>query len=106
MPWTLLTRVAPLLTLLAVGLGGCGGDAGEDSAMLEPALPDSMPAGRVPTYELDPSWPPALPDGMVMGVPTSVAVDTRDTRDHVGPSPSAHRPRRPTSERGAAGPRV
>ena len=91
MPWTLLmTRVAPMLFLLAVGLSGCGGDAGipvEDSAMSEAALPDSMPAGGVPTYELDPSWPPALPDGMVMGVPTSVAVDTRD---HVW---VLHRPR-------------
>ena len=101
MPWTLLIRVAPLLTLLAVGLGGCGGDAGEDSAMLEPALPDSMPAGRVPTYELDPSWPPALPDGMVMGVPTSVAVDTRD---HVW---VLHRPRTaPDDQRANAAPPV
>ena len=35
-------------------------------------------AAGVPAYELDPSFPPALPNGWVMGVPTSVAVDARD----------------------------
>ena len=59
MPWTLLmTRVAPMLFLLAVGLSGCGGDAGipvEDSAMSEATLPDTMPAGGVPTPT---SWTP------------------------------------------------
>ena len=36
-----------------------------------------MPVGP-PTYELDQSFPPELPNEWVMGVPTSVSVDSRD----------------------------
>ena len=47
---------------------------------------------RVPQYELDPSWPPKLPNNWVMGVPTWVAVDRRD---HVW---VLHRPRTTSKE--------
>ena len=45
-------------------------------------MPELAPADTAssgpPSYELDPSFPPELPNGWVMGVPTSVAVDSRD----------------------------
>ena len=34
--------------------------------------------GGPPTFQLDPSWPPKLPNGWVMGVPTWVTVDKND----------------------------
>jgi hypothetical protein len=49
----------------------------------------------VPQYELDPSWPPKLPNNWVMGVPTWVAVDQRD---HVW---VLHRPRTAAPEQRA-----
>jgi hypothetical protein len=55
----------------------------------------------VPQYELDPSWPPKLPNNWVMGVPTWVAVDRRD---HVW---VLHRPRTtPADQRANAAPAV
>ena len=80
MPRHLLTRLVLVLLLPAVGLAGCGGGGDEatgDAAMPEAADADPMPSGP-PSYELDPSFPPALPNDWVMGVPTSVAVDSRD----------------------------
>ena len=73
-----LTRLTLIPLVLAVGLAGCGGggDMAEDTSMPEPVA-DPMPAGP-PTYELDPSFPPELPNGWVMGVPTSVSVDAGD----------------------------
>lgn len=58
-------------------------------------------ANGVPQYELDPSWPPKLPNNWVMGVPTWVAVDRRD---HVW---VLHRPRTaPKEQRANAAPAV
>ncbi len=58
------------------------------------------PAG-VPQFEVDPSWPPKLPNNWVMGVPTWVAVDRRD---HVW---VLHRPRTaPAEQRANAAPAV
>jgi hypothetical protein len=56
---------------------------------------------RVPQYEVDPSWPPKLPNNWVWGVPTWVAVDRRD---HVW---VLHRPRTaPKEQRSNAAPAV
>ncbi len=66
-----------LVALAAVCLSGCAGDMpGADA-----------PASVVPAFQLDASWPPPLPNNWVMGVPSSVAVDSRD---HVW---VLHRPR-------------
>ena len=75
-----LTRLTLISLVLAVGLAGCGGGGGEmaeEPSMPETAAADTMPAGP-PSYEFDPSFPPELPNGWVMGVPTSVSVDSRD----------------------------
>ena len=78
-----------LTFMLVAGLLGCGG--GGDSVDTDAGMPETAPqnatSGDVPTYTLDPSWPPALPNDWVMGVPTSVSVDFRD---HVW---VLHRPR-------------
>ena len=58
--------------LIAIAAVGAFAAAGAPGAAAQGAAAD------VPTYELDPSFPPALPNGWVMGVPTSVAVDARD----------------------------
>jgi hypothetical protein len=76
--YLLLMRLALIPLALAVGLAGCGGDMPEESAMEESASADDMATAGPPTYELDPSFPPELPNGWVMGVPTSVAIDSRD----------------------------
>jgi hypothetical protein len=63
-------------------------------------LAQGTPRG-VPQYELDPSWPPRLPNNWVMGVPTWVAVDRRD---HIW---VLHRPRTaPADQRANAAPAV
>jgi len=49
--------------------------------------PTAKPGGPVPTFQADPTWPPALPNNWVMGAVASVAVDRRD---HVW---LLHRPR-------------
>ena len=49
--------------------------------------PAPKPGGPVPTFQADPTWPPALPNNWVMGAVASVAVDRRD---HVW---LLHRPR-------------
>ncbi len=84
-PRALLT--VPLVVV--TGLVGCGGSAPEDTAAAggEPEVTTTAAVEAVPSYALDPTWPPALPDGQVMGVPTSVSVDDRD---HVW---VLHRPR-------------
>ncbi len=69
MTWTV--RPAGIALVVAAVLVPAGG--GSDTA----EAGQGASAG-VPTYELDPSFPPALPEGWVMGVPTSVAVDARD----------------------------
>lgn len=74
------TRLTVILIAIAVGLAGCGGGGGErvdDPGRPETSAVDPMPAGP-PLYELDPSFPPELPNSWVMGVPSSVAVDSRD----------------------------
>ena len=74
------TRLTVILLAIAVGLAGCGGGGGErvdDPGRPETSAVDPMPAGP-PLYELDPSFPPELPNSWVMGVPSSVAVDSRD----------------------------
>jgi hypothetical protein len=45
-----------------------------------PAAQAQDSTGGVPRYELDPSWPPRLPNNWVMGVPTWVAVDAPGSR--------------------------
>jgi hypothetical protein len=66
------------------------------------ARPSAQAAkGGVPQYEVDPSWPPKLPNNWVMGVPTWVAVDRRD---HVW---VLHRPRTaPPEQKANAAPAV
>ncbi len=49
--------------------------------------PAAKTGGPVPTFEADPTWPPALPNNWVMGDVASVDVDRRD---HVW---LLHRPR-------------
>ena len=79
MPRYLMMRLALMPLALAVGLAGCGGgDMPEEPAMEESAPADDMATAGPPTYELDPSFPPELPNGWVMGVPTSASVDSRD----------------------------
>ena len=80
MPRYLMTRLALLALVAAAVLVGCGGggDMAEETAMPEEAATDAMAEAGPPAYELDPSFPPELPNGWVMGVPTSVAVDARD----------------------------
>jgi DNA-binding beta-propeller fold protein YncE len=57
--------------------------------------------GGVPTFQVDASWPPKLPNNWVMGVPSWVAVDGRD---HVW---VLHRPRTvSTEDTGRAAPAV
>ena len=93
------TRSVVVFVLVA-GLVSCGGGAPGDEAMPDAVAPEAM-AEVVPTYALDPSWPPPLPDGQVMGVPTSVSVDARD---HVW---ILHRPRSVSEEQvGNAAPSV
>ena len=78
MPWNVWARFA-LVALVAVCLSGCAGDGDMPFA----AAPESV----VPIFQVDTSWPPPLPNNWVMGVPSSVAVDSRD---HVW---VLHRPR-------------
>ena len=86
-----MKRHLTLVFMLVGGLAACGG-GGEGAAvddvetMSELATEDTA-SEQAPTYALDPSWPPALPNDWVMGVPTSVSVDSRD---HVW---VLHRPR-------------
>ena len=84
------TRLTVILLAIAVGLAGCGGGGGErvdDPGRPETSAVDPMPAGP-PLYELDPSFPPELPNSWVMGVPSSGARRFHATisgfcRDHV-----------------------
>ena len=79
MPRYLMMRLALIPLALAVGLAGCGGgEMPEEPAMSESTAADDMAMAGPPTYELDASFPPELPNGWVMGVPTSVSVDSRD----------------------------
>ena len=74
----------------AMSVGGLGSGASVQAA-----------GKGVPQYELDPSWPPKLPNNWIMGVPTWVAVDRRD---HVW---VLHRPRTaPPDQRANAAPAV
>ncbi len=68
---TRTVRPALIALVVAAALALAGGALGAAEA-------GQGPADGVPTYELDPSFPPAPPNGWVMGVPTSVAVDARD----------------------------
>src|SRR5438477_12320690 len=54
--------------------------------VLAQSAPAPVPTS-LPTFELDKSWPPKLPNGWVMGQMSSVAIDRRD---HVW---LLHRPR-------------
>ena len=68
MSWNRGASFALVALVVAVGLSGCAED-----------MPDAAaPASVVPTFQLDASWPPPLPNNWVMGVPSSVAVDSRD----------------------------
>ena len=79
MPRYLMMRLALIPLALAVGLAGCGGgEMPEEPAVSESSAADDMAMAGPPAYELDPSFPPELPNGWVMGVPTSVSVDSGD----------------------------
>ena len=71
-----MSRYIAILSLCLLGVTACTGssDITEQSAA---AIADT-PVVDVPAYERDPFWPPALPDGWVMGTPTSLYVDPRD----------------------------
>ena len=73
----MLIRLTLVPLVFLVGLVGCGGGGEPMEEPIEPVAVDDMPAGP-PSYELDPSFPPDLPNDWVMGVPTSVSVDSRD----------------------------
>lgn len=81
MPHNETARFALIPFALAAGLAGCGGGpaggAPEEAATAEAPPADPAPGGA-PVYALDPAFPPELPNGWVMGVPTSVSVDARD----------------------------
>ena len=60
-----------LLTLIAVG---CAPPPDAEEA---PA-PESTAGGGVPSFEVDPTWPPEFPNKWVMGSVTAVFVDAKD----------------------------
>ena len=98
-----MKRHLGITLMLVAGLVGCGGGGDGvtvDALVPEPASEEAT-SDRVPTYAPDPSWPPGLPNGWGMGVPTSVSVDPRD---HVW---VLHRPRTvPDDQRANAAPPV
>ena len=71
----ILATFVTLAVVLGAGLAAIG------------QAPAAKPGGPVPTFQADPTWPPALPNNWVMGAVASVAVDRRD---HVW---LLHRPR-------------
>jgi DNA-binding beta-propeller fold protein YncE len=74
------------------------------AALTEPAMWGSVAAQAkpvMPTYQVDTSWPPKLPNDWVLGDPSAVAVDRRD---HVY---VLHRPRTvPAEKKATAAPAV
>ena len=64
--------VLSISTTMVIFLGCGGGDAGGTAGTATLAL-----SGQVPTFEVDANWP-TIPDGWVLGVVASVAVDSRD----------------------------
>ena len=84
-----MTRISWLMSLLSVCILGCSGPqngvSDDSAAMSSPSL-DGSPKS-VPTYSVDHTWPPTLPNDWILGVPTSVSVDKDD---HVW---VLHRPR-------------
>ena len=77
----MLSRV---LTVACIGLSVSGCAPGEvtSGADVEESSPSTItgPAGGIPRFEVDSSWqwPPALPNGDVVGVVSYVAVDRHD----------------------------
>ncbi len=72
-----------------------------DSAFRPTVLAQGGAKSGVPQYELDPSWPPKLPNNQIFGVPTWVTVDRHD---HVW---VLHRPRTaPPEQKANAAPAV
>ena len=51
--------------------------AGAQSAKAAPA-PGSPTADRLPLYEIDPTWPPTLPNDWILGDIRGLFVDDRD----------------------------
>ena len=98
-----MTRRLAAVLAGVVGLAACGG-GGEDAGQGRPTSPAEAadaPPVEVPAYVRDPFWPRGVPDGWVLGAPTSVAVDSRD---HVW---VLHRPRTaPADQRENAAPPV
>ena len=70
MSWHAWARFGLVALVLSVCLSGCAGDRDMPFAV--------APENVGPTFQLDASWPPPLPNVWVMGVPSSVAVDSRD----------------------------
>lgn len=61
-----------------VALGGCGGTPRSEERAV-PTVAQASPAGAVPVFEYDPSWPRRpLPDNGIFGAVLSVTVDDRD----------------------------
>ncbi len=74
-PHRILAPFVTLAVVISAGLAALG------------QAPAAKPGSPVPTFQADPTWPPALPNNWVMGAVASVAVDRRD---HVW---LLHRPR-------------
>jgi hypothetical protein len=90
-------KLSMILTSLVVAAAA----ATSDGVLWPAAFAQGGAKPDVPRYDLDPSWPPKLPNNWVMGVPTWVSVDGRD---HVW---VLHRPRTtPPEQRSNAAPAV
>lgn len=81
MKWMSGTLASILIAGFAVALTSCG--IGDDVANAAPIVDDGM----VPRFRVNPDWPRPLPNGWIMGIVSSVAVDGRN---HVW---VLHRPR-------------
>src|SRR2546423_14386835 len=89
-----MTRKLLIVAMLAV-------TAGVGSYRWQPFVYAQRANTRVPQYDVDPSWPPKLPNNWIFGVPTWVAIDRRG---HVW---VLHRPRTaPQGQRANAAPPV
>ena len=88
--------------LVALALAaGCTADTPTADAPATAVPPTAAAPPTAPTFQVDTAWPGPLPNNWVMGVPTSVAVDSRD---HVW---VLHRPRTvPDDQRANAAPSV
>lgn len=66
---------APIV--LCFALGACAPGAGPESEA-EPDASATSAGSGIPSFELDPSWPQAMPDDWIIGSVTGVFVDSSD----------------------------